>query len=202
MTSVDIEVTIGDPEFFDSVEDPSKFLPIFMRAAETIVIEFVNLISAYPPTTEANEPGRVSVQTHKPMGYYERGRGWWYPVTGFIASRGVRTITPATGQPRTRSVEVLRAAGFSGVTGYKLKASSEQLGKSWDYEIQLGASGPLAIVSSSASYASLVVGDEQTMLNSAREWPNVEEVWNSRLMDLIVHDALVSAVNEYYHIQG
>lgn len=202
MTSVDIEVTIGDPEFFDSIEDPQKFTPIFMKAAETIVIEFINLISVYPPTTEANEPGRVSLVTHRPMGYYERGRGWWYPVTGFIASRGVRTIKPGLGTPKTRSVEVLRAAGFEGVSGYKLKASSEKMGKSWEYDIQMGSAGPLAIVSNTAGYSGLVVGQEQTALNAARDWPNVEDIWNSRLMDLIVHDALVSAINEYYHIEG
>jgi hypothetical protein len=35
--------------------------------------------ASYPPATEANRPGRVD-QDGNPMGYYERGRGWWYPV--------------------------------------------------------------------------------------------------------------------------
>ena len=38
-------------------------------------------LKRYPRSTEANQPGRWSLATHRPMGYYIRGRGWSYPLT-------------------------------------------------------------------------------------------------------------------------
>lgn len=61
-------------------ESPKKVMP-YLKKAMTLSVRLVQeRVAEYPPATEANQPRRISMQTHKPMGYYERGRGWWYPL--------------------------------------------------------------------------------------------------------------------------
>ena len=47
--------------------------------------------ASYPPATEANAPGRFDAEG-RPMGYYERGRGWWYPVLQDKTLGGVNSV--------------------------------------------------------------------------------------------------------------
>ena len=47
--------------------------------------------ASYPPADEANAPGRVD-KDGEPMGYYERGRGWWYPVKNPATLSGMNSV--------------------------------------------------------------------------------------------------------------
>ncbi|HZQ08612.1 MAG TPA: hypothetical protein VFD70_18665 [Anaerolineae bacterium] len=52
-------------------------------------------MATYPRSRSV--PGRVSLKTHKPMGYYKRGTGWFYPIMRKGKVRGYRN-THATSE--------------------------------------------------------------------------------------------------------
>ena len=60
-------------------ETPKKVMPYLKKAMTLSVRAVQERVAEYPPSTEANQPGRISIKNHKPMSYYERGRGWLPP---------------------------------------------------------------------------------------------------------------------------
>lgn len=144
-----------------------------LRAAIGVVLNNIwQDVAQYPPSTEANQPGRFSIRTHKPMGYYERGRGWWYPVmqrTTLGSSRG-------KGVGSWGASKALSSA--SGIAGYKLAGGgkSEALGRHWAMQMSANSREIRGRLINSASYAGYVQGDLQNTLHRKRGWQTVSDV--------------------------
>lgn len=121
-------------------EDLSFLNAVLMAGAETLR----NVVADYPPSRST--PGRFSRRTGRPMGYYERGRGSWYPI--------VRRVTLGK-SPRKTLGAVLAQKNIrqsSQVVGYKLSKSgqSETLGRRWT----IASRNPTTVVlGNNASYA-------------------------------------------------
>lgn len=117
-------------------------------------------VQKYPPATEANQPGRISIKTHKPMGYYQRGKGWWYPIKSKVA----KGSGDRKGSAKFRK--------FTGVTGYRLRATSERYGT--QYYVKRMPFG--AAVGNRASYARYVGGITQSRKMAAIGWRKYGDV--------------------------
>lgn len=144
-----------------------------MTAAMGGAVEIIRKgVAKYPKSTEANKPGRWSVKTKKPMGYYERGKGWWYPVKR-KATLGPK---PKKSFGSLRAAKVIRET--SPVVGYRLSiAESEVLGKSWTTKVSPISGGVRGTIGTRASYAPFVQDKiKQASLHAARGWPTVQEV--------------------------
>ena len=113
--------------------------------------EVMNELKTYPKSTAANKPGRFS-DKGRPLGYYERNRGYWSP----IVSKSTLTLGSfghyGKAFGRIKGSATQRKTGT--VAGYKLTSHSEQLGKKWS--MRLGAD--YVIIANSASYAKWVQG--------------------------------------------
>lgn len=132
--------------------------PALEAIRKGVALELVDLLKPYPPS--ASQPGRVSRVTQEPMGWYERGRGWWYPVMQKT------TLGPKLGKARgaIRGGRVGRAAG---VAGYKLIASSERLREHWT----ITERGVQTIVGNPVSYSAVVQSaKKQSKLMKAIGW--------------------------------
>lgn len=44
-------------------------------AVQAAALDLLEKLSEYPPASEGNQPGRYSIKTRRPMGYYIRGTG-------------------------------------------------------------------------------------------------------------------------------
>ncbi len=143
-----------------------------MTAAMGGAVEIVRRgVAKYPKTTEANKPGRWSIKTRKPMGYYERGKGWWYPVR----KRATLGPKPKKSEGSLRAAKTIRET--SPVVGYRLSATSEVLGKSWATKVTPISGGVRGTLGTRASYAPAVQDKErQAAFHKARGWPTVQEV--------------------------
>ena len=178
--------------FVDALaKSPGAFVP-FATQAMTISVRLIQGgMAEYPPSTEANQPGRFSLTTHKPMGWYERGRGWWYP----IMTR--ETLQAAAGGQFGKTRGVIKASRLQKsvyrVAGYKLAGGgeSEQLGKSWSVNVQATDTSVTGEVGTDTSYANYVQGDRQNTILARYGWeahrmdnvmdelmPQLEDVWN------------------------
>lgn len=145
---------------------PQAVLPLAVRTMDLNALVYQGYISEYPAETEANQPGRYSLRTHRPMGYYERGRGSWRPITK------LKTLGGKT--KKSEGVQRLgkRQAKLVGVVGYKLNPNSETLGRKWYHDVTAHPGEIVAEVGNSASYMTYVSGPEQSKLFEARGWPN------------------------------
>lgn len=126
------------------------------------------IIEEYPPADAANQPGRTDGEG-RPMGYYERGRGEWYPVKHMKTMGGL-----------TKKSEGVRLLGKKkqiqmGVVGYKLIASSETLGRKWYHRVEATQGEIVGMVGNTASYMPEVNGSEQTSVMQARGWKNPDQ---------------------------
>ncbi len=135
----------------------------YLRPAMTDSLNMLwDAVAKYPPESEANRPGRTTADG-RPMGYYERGRGWWDPVMG--------TIRGKTGKARgiIRADESLLE---SGVTGYKLRngGESELLGRSWTQNVFRQDDALIGEMGTTVSYADYVQGDRQRKFHAKRGW--------------------------------
>jgi hypothetical protein len=160
---------------------PSIATPILEQAMHDAVNVVHDLVAEYPPATEANQQGRFHrVKGRKlkdgtvplyvrPMGYYERGQGWWYPV--------MRRVT--LGDKPLKSAGSQRATGFvrkfSAVQGYKLIRSSEVLGRSWTTAVTATPGSVQGEIGTKASYADAVQGDQQAAFHAARGWDTIDD---------------------------
>ena len=184
-------------DFRDALaKSPEAFIPYAVDAMTETTRLIQGGLAEYPASTEANQPGRFSLKTGRPMGYYERGAGWWYPVM----TR--ETLQKVAGGKMGKARGVIKASALiravSRVQGYKLIRSSEQLGKSWTTDIQVVADGVMGEVGTNTSYAPFVQGDEQSALLAKYGWdahqldyilydlmPTLEEVWSQAADDFI-----------------
>lgn len=67
---------------------PEQIMPYLGRAMTFSTRHIQGQVAEYPPATAANRPGRKNAAGRE-MGYYERGRGWWYPTrTGYKLAGG------------------------------------------------------------------------------------------------------------------
>ncbi|MCX7841362.1 MAG: hypothetical protein N2559_18155, partial [Anaerolineae bacterium] len=132
----------------------------FIRASNAAIVAVahavLNRLAPYPPATDANRPGRWKYPREgqpRPMGFYERNRGWWYP----IVSRQ-KLYELGGGKPRkSRGTLAARGTQKLYIAGYRLRPVSEQMSKSWS--IQNTSHG--AVISNRASYSAYVQSAER-----------------------------------------
>lgn len=152
-------------------ETPEKVMPYLKKAMTLSVRAVQERVAEYPPATEANQPGRISMKTHKPMGYYERGRGWWIPIMRS------KTMGAELGKSRgaIKTGRAIRKA--TQVQGYKLRGGgeSEMLGRSWDVQVIAEKDAIIGMVGNNTSYAEYVQGAKQWRVHKARGWMTVDE---------------------------
>lgn len=119
---------IENPQLLEAFKiEPSKVLPFLHDAMVdvTFLIQAqLGYANGYAPASEANQPGRVNAEG-EPLGYYERNRGWWYPVKrpetlGGMNSvgEGAQTLDSALRRHKMKNVAttsklVVRAGGVT-----------------------------------------------------------------------------------------
>jgi hypothetical protein len=124
-------------------------------------------LKEYPEATAANRPGRVDGKG-RPMGYYERNRGQWYPIKHKPVG-GVAKFGKAQGIVRAR-----KAQRAQGVFAFKLNPTSQQLGKSWTSEVQVGNAEIVGVVGTDVTYAPAVQGVDQAAVFAQIGWPRID----------------------------
>ena len=178
-------------------KSPDAFLPLAVTAMMTSVRLIQGGVAEYPPATEANQPGRFSLKTHKPMGYYERGRGSWRPILM------KETLEAAAKGKYGKSRGVINASAFqlslSRVQGYKLRASSEQLGKSWTTRVTQAETSVEGVVGNDTSYGIYAQDKEnQSGVLAKYGWdehtiqavfeqlqPEIDQIWKDAVVDFV-----------------
>ena len=172
-------------------KSPSTFIPFATDAMTQSVRLIQGGMAEYPDATEANQPGRFSLKDRRPMGFYERGRGWWYPIMQ------KKTLEAAASGKYGKSRGVIKASklmrAVAQVQGYKLAGGgkSEQLGKSWTADVQSSADGVQGEVGTNTSYAPEVQGEEQSQVLAKYGWdehqidvvvenlmPDLDAIWD------------------------
>jgi len=161
---------------------PETANSLFAEAVERGLQAIAGRVKAYPPATEANRPGRVT-RDGRPMGYYERGQGWWYPVKQAKTLGGVR-LKSAGVRPLGR-----KAAKQMGAVGYKLIRSSERLREHWTTRIEKLPDGVEGVIGTGVSYAGAVEGfvsqdPRQARLPASRGWPSLETAFREGVPDI------------------
>lgn|SRR5574340_331599 len=161
----------GFEELLKALETlPEKARPLAEDAMQKSLMLLQDQLAAYPPVTEANRPGRYSLATGKPMGYYERGRGWWYPI--------MRRRTLGT-QLGKRTGSILRpksVIGSNQVAGYKLRQTSERLGTKWARRVIVDSTGVIGELGTTVSYADYVQGSRQSAVHAGIGWETAADV--------------------------
>jgi hypothetical protein len=200
MADLEVTIQIENPEFFKALEDPTGFLPYLGIAMQEILSIYQEVAEVYAPESEANSPGRLDKEG-KPMGYYERGRGWWYPVithNKMGLGQELPLLRPHSKSPRTMRATTLMAEGFAGVAGYKLIANSEQMHDRWSNEVHITVDGVVGNLRNTATYAEDVQGKEQAPLHASRGWRTVESSWEDSLVQDSIIKATNKALDDYY----
>lgn len=151
-------------------ETPQKVMPYLKKAMTLSVRAVQERVAEYPNATEANQPGRISMKTHKPMGYYERGRGWWYPLTTD------RTLGGKMGKSLGQVKAGAKIKKTTTAKGYRLAGGgeSEMLGRSWDAQTIEQENAIIGLIGNNTSYATYVQGDKQWRVHAARDWITVD----------------------------
>ncbi len=196
----ELTVEYSDPEFFQALSNPEGLLPHLEDAMQTIMAEFVARASVPAPESEANKPGRID-QDGRPMGYYERGRGWWYPIlTKNMLAKGIPSVGRHSKAPHTMGAMMLRARRNLNAAGYRLSPTSEQMEDNWQAEISLERDEVIGELMNFASYSGFVQGYEQIQLHKERGWQNVQSTWNSDEMQAVVSEATDRAIAEFFNL--
>lgn len=172
-------------------EAPKKVMPYLKKTMTLSVRAVQERVAEYPRSTEANQPGRISMKTHKPMGYYERGRGWWYPLMT------ERTLGGKMGKSQGQVKAGARIKKITSVKGYRLAGGgeSEMLGRSWDAQVIEQENAILGMVGNNTSYAEYVQGDKQARIHAARDWLTVDEALKMSQDD--IYKYFEEATDEY-----
>lgn len=128
----------------------------------------------YPPSSEANTPGRFSVKTRRPTGYYLRGQGWMYPImqrqnAGEDAATASKRAGLAKGVSRSFQV-----------AGYKLRATSERYGTQFYTRATSGAGYVGVVMGNRASYAKWLGFKMQARIPAARGWRRLGDIIDQR----------------------
>jgi hypothetical protein len=196
----DVTIDVQDPDFFKALEDPEGFLPYLGQAMQNILTVYQSVAEVYAPESDANSPGRFD-QEGRPMGYYERGRGWWYPLLTHNTlglKDEIPTLRPHSKAPVTMKSMALMALGFPGVAGYRLIPNSEQMHDRWVWEVIFDPSEVIGNLSNIASYSSYVQGLDQVQLHQSRGWRTVMNSWEDPSVQSILMDETMKAVDAYY----
>jgi hypothetical protein len=168
---------------------PDTARPIIEKAVSKACYAVVGQLKEYPPATEANRPGRKT-KRGRPMGYYERGRGSWYPVMRreTILASGVN-VNGKMRYGKTRGV--IKARSGSDVAGYKLSRGgrSQQLGKHWAVHVSTTQAGIEGIIGTTVSYAK-PVHVNQPPIFAIRGWKTVKQAF------ALAHDDIVAAFED------
>jgi hypothetical protein len=163
----------GFDELLKALEQaPRKVLPFLREAMQKSLRVLQNELAQYPPSSEANRPGRID-KDGQPLGYYERGRGWWGPIMQ-RATLGAKLSVARGAQSASQAARRFKVVNIPTVAGYKLRAGgeSEQLGKSWATQISVGEQSIVGELGNNASYADWVEGQRQAHFHQQRGWPN------------------------------
>ena len=186
-------IPINSPQLQRLLDDlqyaPKRIMPYAEKAMTLGAMAVKSEIAQYPPESEANHPGRYSVKTHEPMGYYERGRGYWYPVkwknTVLMAGRLAGAFAGSSKAKFGKSFGVVKANKRFGVAGYKLQPVSENLGKNWVTRVVRGDAKIVGIIGNNTSYTDPVQGEGQSRLMQARGWINIKQA-TARAMPIVI----------------
>jgi hypothetical protein len=149
---------------------PEIAAPHLVDAMQKSVALVHDLLAEYPPSTEANQPGRYSLRTHRPMGYYERGRGYWYPIMR------KETLGSRTGKRQGAVPLPKHLRGMAAVAGYKLRRTSERLGSRWTTRVETNDNAIQGVIGTTVSYADYVQGQNQAAFQGAHGWQTAAEV--------------------------
>jgi hypothetical protein len=180
-------------------EMPRKSVAILEKAMKKSCLAITGELAEYPPATEANSPGRMD-KHGRPMGYYERGRGWWYPVK--------KKATLESGRMEGKILKTRRAFGLNkqdrlayGAIGYRLSRHnrSQVLGKHWTTKTVRMSDGIEGQIGNSASYAKYV-HIQQPVIFKVRKWRTINQAIDAATPD--IHAALAEAVTEMAKLLG
>lgn len=199
---ISVEIDYQDEEFFQALENPEGFLPILGDAMENILSVFEVVASEYAPESEANRPGRYD-REGRPMGYYERGRGWWYPLvmkTTISPMDELPTLKPHMLAPKTLESRTLLAEGFKGVAGYRLIPNSEKMHDQWEQGVGITQREVVGFLRNRASYSNYVQGSEQIKLHEMREWQTVIQSWNTDEVQRAVDHETTQAIIKFFRV--
>ena len=196
-----VELIITTPEpFWTNIQHPELFTQFAEPAMMNIMEEFKAEMEVYAPESEANAPGRFDPEG-RPMGYYERGRGWWYPIMQKMTLIDAGRLAGA-GQGRSRArfgknVGVLVGGRRKyGVAGYKLIASSQQMGSRWVVTLITDGNNITGNLFNGASYSDIVQGRGQSALMAERQWSNVDEIWSGDAMQGTLDKEISNALDQ------
>jgi hypothetical protein len=201
-----IEIVVDDDSvnFFAAIKNPNGVIPILETAMENVMRKYEEIASVYAPDNEANHPGRFSLRNHKPMGFYERGRGWWYPLVKTVVT-GRPDVPIKMSQIHTKGLKLRigkRAANvLPQVTGYHLSKTSEQMNTKWKTEVSVDQDIVSGHLTNSASYFPYVQGLEQAYIHEARDWQNVVKSYNSEPVQDVLKYETDKAIDSYYGLQ-
>jgi len=160
---------------------PEVAVPLATRAMTQSVALVQDTLATYPPSTEANRPGRFDANG-EPLGYYERGRGWWYPLKRPIYG----PFLPGQLGKRGGVVRLgKRKAATLKVAGYKLRRTSERLGTKWTNRVQVFDQAIVGEVGTTVSYADAVQGASQADYHTQRGWQTADQVLAAKAPEII-----------------
>lgn len=186
--------TVLEIEGFDELiaawdQLPAEALAELEQAMQDAVYLLEERLNQYPPSTDANRPGRTNA-AGKPMGFYERGAGWWYPIMR-RATLGPKPTKSAGAMKLARAKKLFGepgGMGTYGVAGYKLRRESEALGRSWTTQVTAGDGWIAGEVGTDTSYAPWLVDD-------AKQARRMEQIgW------VTVGDAMDAAEDDIYKV--
>jgi hypothetical protein len=172
----------GFDELLQALRDaPEQARPLVEAALQDSLALLHERLASYPPASAANRPGRTRIVKRSgqvrevPQGYYERGRGWWYPVmrARTLGERlGVRHGALSANQARRR---YQGGKPLGEVAGYKLRPGSERLGTKWTTRVSVTEFGAVGEIGTNVSYADYVQGRKQPTLFGMRGWQTLDQ---------------------------
>lgn len=202
MDTISVQIDYEDPEFFKALESPEGFFPILGDAMENILSVFEGVAAEYAPESEANRPGRVDGEGH-PIGYYERGRGWWYPLVTkqtISMKENLPTLRPHMLAPKTMEAKTLLAEGIRAVAGYRLIPNSEKMHDQWEQGVGITQREVTGFLRNTASYSDYVQGANQIGLHAERGWQTVIASWNSKEVQEVVDEQTTLAIVKFFRV--
>lgn len=173
---------------------PEIAKPILKEAMTKSVSVLHDGLAEPAPSSEANRPGRTD-RYGKPVGYYERGRGWWYPVKKISGPFGVRKgrLTGDSAFKRYKMKNVNK------VVGYKLSQTSKNLEQSWKTQVTVFDNAVVGEVGTIVPYADYVQGTQQAQIHKQRGWQTVSDVLDAKESEIIAffEDAADQVVEQF-----
>lgn len=180
----------GFDELLQALRDaPEQARPLVEAALQDSLALLHERLATYPPASAANRPGRTRTISRRggarqvPQGYYERGRGWWYPVMRprTLGSKlGVRHGAIRASQAAKR----YGGAPLGEVAGYKLRHTSERLGTKWTEKVTVSDTGAVGEIGTNVSYAEYVQGRKQPTRFAQRGWQTLDQALEASREDI------------------